>query len=152
MVLGLHDAMVSTIGLITGLVFAAGNQYAIVLTGIIASVAAGLSMTASEYLAARADGKSDLAILRGLATGATYVLTATFLLVPFIFIRNTIYAVIMTYIIAISIIWFFNFVKARLCGEKFWPRFLEMLTICAMVTAAAFIIGEGAKIFFGIKI
>jgi len=151
-VLGLHDAMVSTIGLITGLVFAAADQYTIILTCVIASVAAGLSMAASEYLAARTDGQSDIAIWRGVATGATYIFTVGFLIVPFVFVRNTIYAVLMTYLIAISIIWFFNFVKSRLCGEKFWPRFWEMFVICAIVTATAFIIGEGARIFFGIVI
>ncbi len=150
--MGMHDAMVSTIGLVTGLVFAAADKYTVILTCIIASVAAGLSMAASEYLAARADGKSDIAIWRGIATGTAYVFTVGFLIVPFVFITNTIYAILMTYVIAISIIWFFNFVKSRLCSERFWPRFLEMLTICAIVTATAFVIGEGARIFFGIKI
>ena len=152
MVLGMHDAIVSTIGLVTGLVFADAHQYAIILTAIIASVAAGLSMAASSYLADRADNKSGIAKLRGAATGTSYVFTAAFLIVPFIFIKNTFYAVLMCYLIAVSIIWFFNFVKSRLCGEKFWPKFLEMLTICAIVTASAFIIGECAKICFGIEI
>lgn len=142
--------MVSTLGLVTGLVFAAGDRYAIILTAVIASVAAALSMGASEYLAARTDGQSDVAIWRGVATGAAYLFTVAFLIVPFVFIANTVYAVIMTYLIGVSIIWFFNFVKSRLSGDKFWRRFWEMFLICAIVTGTAFIIGEGAKLFFGI--
>lgn len=151
-VLGMHDAMVSTIGLITGVVFASGTQYVVILTGIIGSVAAGLSMAASEYLALRADAHSDSAFWRGISTGVMYIFTAALLLMPFMFISNTFWALGMTYIVAISTIWFFNFVKSRISKTPFWPRFLEMLGICAIVTAAAFIIGEGAKIVFGIEI
>lgn len=152
MVLGMHDAMVSTIGLITGVVFASGTRYTIMLTGIIASVVAGLSMAASEYLALRADAHSDIALWRGISTGVIYIFTAALLLMPFMFISNTFLALGMTYIVAISTICFFNFVKSRLSKTPFWPRFLEMLGICAIVTAVAFIIGEGAKIVFGIEI
>ena len=152
MVLGMHDALVSTLGLITGLVFAAAEHDIVVLTGIIASVAAGLSMTASEYLANRVIGDSRAAILRGIATGITYVFTAGFLLVPFVFISNPFVALLMAYTVAISVIFFFNYVKSKLCHDKFWPRFFEMLTICLVVTVTAFLIGEAAKIFFGVEI
>ena len=87
-VLGMHDAIVSTVGLVVGLVFADATQYAILLTGIIAAVAAGLSMTASEYLSARAAGNSDIAIKCGIATGAMYLFTAAMVLMPFLFVKN----------------------------------------------------------------
>ena len=151
-VLGMHDAIVSTTGLVVGLVFAAAGQYAVLLTAIIASVAAALSMTASEYLATRADGDGEIAILRGIATGAAYMFTAGMVLCPFLFIKNSFVAMGMTYVVAISVIWFFNYVKSKLCHEKFWKNFIEMLCICAIVTTAAFLIGEGARIFFGVEI
>lgn len=151
-VLGMHDAIVSTTGLVVGLVFADAGQYTILLTGIIASVAAGLSMTASEYLANRASDNSDIALRCGLSTGASYLFTAGMLVVPFLFISNTYVAMVMTYVVAVSVIFFFNYVKSRLCHQKFWPKFIEMITICAIVTIAAFLIGEGAKLFFGIHI
>ena len=50
-VLGMHDALVSLTGMIGGLTFALAERRLIVLTAIIASVAAGLSMAASNYLA-----------------------------------------------------------------------------------------------------
>ena len=151
-ILGMHDALVSTLGLITGLVFASAEHSVVVLTGVIASVAAGLSMAASEYLAARTNGDTDFAIWQGLATGAAYVFTAGMLLVPFIFIVNPFLALGMTYVVAISVIFFFNYVKSHLCHEDFWPRFFEMLTICGVVTVSAFLIGEAAKFFFGVEI
>ena len=90
--------------------------------------------------------------ISGLATGAAYVFTAGMLLVPFIFIVNPFLALGMTYVVAISVIFFFNYVKSRLCHEDFWPRFFEMLTICGVVTVTAFLIGEAAKFFFGVEI
>ena len=151
-VLGMHDAIVSTIGLIVGLVSASANQHVILLTGVIAAVAAGLSMTASEYLATRADGKSDVARHCGLATGAAYVFTAAMVLMPFIFINNTIVAMLFSYFVAVSIIFFFNYVKSKLSRTAFWPHFTEMLIICIIVTFLAFLIGEGAKFLWGIEI
>ena len=151
-VLGMHDAIVSTTGLIVGLVFAAAGQYAILLTAIIASVAAGLSMTASEYLSVRADDNQNVGLRCGIATGAAYLCTAAMLALPFLFISNTFVALGMTYFTAIAIIFFFNFVKSRLSGTDFWKNFWEMLIICATVSIAAFLIGECAKLFFNIEI
>ena len=70
----MHDALVSTLGLVVGLAFADATQYIIVLTGLIASVAAGLSMMASEYLSQKAGGNMRSAVTRGVMTGMAYVL------------------------------------------------------------------------------
>lgn len=152
LVLGMHDALVSTLGLIVGLAFADATQYIIVLTGLIASVAAGLSMMASEYLSQKAGGNMRGAAVRGVMTGAAYVFTAAMLLMPFLFISNMVVGVIMTYVVATSIIFFFNYLKSKLNGQRFWPAFFEMMMVCFVVTLASFIIGECAKIFFGIVI
>ncbi len=152
LVLGMHDALVSTLGLIVGLAFADATQYIIVLTGIIAASAAGLSMMASEYLSQKAGGNMRGAFRRGVMTGVAYVFTAAMLLVPFLFISNTMIAVIMTYVVATSIIFFFNYLKSKLNGQRFWAAFFEMMMVCFVVTMASFIIGEGAKVLFGISI
>ena len=57
-VLGMHDALVSLTGLIAGLAVAMADRYAIILTAIIASITASLSMAASNYLAVRANGNA----------------------------------------------------------------------------------------------
>ncbi len=152
LVLGMHDALVSTLGLVVGLAFADATQYVIVLTGTIAAVTAGLSMTASEYLSQKAGGNARGATVRGLMTGAAYVATAGMLLIPFVFTPNTIIATMMTYVVAVAIIFFFNFLKSKLNAQNFWPAFIEMLAVCFLVTFAAFLIGEGAKVFFGVEI
>ena len=143
-VLGMHDAIVSTIGLVVGLVSADATQYVILLTGVIAAVAAGLST--------RADGRLDVARYCGAATGVVYIFTAAMVLMPFVFIANSVLAMLLSYFVAIAIIFFFNYMKSKLSGERFWPHFTEMLIICVVVTLAAFLIGECAKVLWGIEI
>lgn len=61
MVLGMHDALVSLTGLIAGIAFTMPRRRDIVLTAIIASITASMSMAASNYLAEKAgDGQSAL--------------------------------------------------------------------------------------------
>ncbi len=146
MVLGLHDALVSLTGLIAGLAFTLADRYSIIMSAIVASVAASLSMAASNYLAARARGdERRCAIGSGVYTGAAYVATCVFLILPFFFVWDLASALIATFLIAIAIIFLFNLYVARRTGRKFWGCFLEMLGICAGVSIIAFLIGEGAK-------
>lgn len=152
LVLGMHDALVSTLGLVTGLAFADATQYIIILTGIIAAVSAGLSMTASEYLSQKAGGNSTTAMWRGVMTGIAYVFTSALLLVPFVLFRNPFVAVSATYLVGVAIIFGFNYLKSKMNAQKFLPAFIEMLFVCFVVTTVAFIIGESARILFGISI
>ncbi len=152
LVLGMHDALVSTLGLVTGLAFADATQYIIILTGIIAAVSAGLSMTASEYLSQKAGGNSTTAMWRGVMTGIAYVFTSALLLVPFVLFRNPFVAVSATYIVGVAIIFGFNYLKSKMNAQKFLPAFIEMLVVCFVVTTVAFIIGESARVLFGISI
>ena len=152
LVLGMHDALVSTLGLVTGLAFADATQYIIILTGIIAAVSAGLSMTASEYLSQKAGGNVRGALMRGVMTGVAYVFTSALLLVPFVLFRNPFVAVSATYIVGVAIIFGFNYLKSKIDAQKFLPAFIEMLVVCFVVTTVAFIIGESARVLFGISI
>ncbi len=151
-VLGMHDALVSTLGLVIGLVSAGAGKYTIILTAIIACMSAAMSMTASQYLAERANNNTRVAFMRGMITGGAYFFTACMLVMPFVFISNTVVAATMMYIVAVSVIGFFNYVKSVLSGGPFWSRFLEMLLVCFIVTGIAFVIGECAKSWLGITI
>src|SRR5574344_1766378 len=71
LVLGMHDALVSLTGLIAGLTFALSDNYSIVMSAIVASVTAGLSMGASNYLANKTN-KIPRAWLLGVYTGCPF--------------------------------------------------------------------------------
>lgn len=85
-VLGMHDALVSLTGLIAGLTFAMSDRYTIILTGILASITAGLSMGASNYLAMRTNANSH-AIFAAMYTGGAYMITCVILIIPFVFCK-----------------------------------------------------------------
>lgn len=151
MVLGMHDALVSLTGLIAGIAFTMPRRRDIVLTAIIASITASMSMAASNYLAEKAgDGQS--ALRAGLYTGAAYMLTCIVLIIPFMCIANRTVALFTTFILAILIIFIFNWGLARR-GTRHWRhRAFEMLGVCAGVSCAAFIIGQIATYFLGLNI
>ncbi len=147
MVLGMHDALVSLTGLIAGLVGAGANRGAIILTSIIASIVAGLSMGASNYLGRRADGDACRgAISSGIYTGGAYIATCVVLLIPFMVGANIGPALWATFAMAGFIIFAFNLCVAKIGGRPFWRRFVEMLLVCIGVSVAAYAIGEFAAV------
>ena len=149
-VLGMHDALVSQTGIIAGLAFALANTKLIIMTGVISAVADGLSMLASNYLAERERTKLKNAILAGIYTGIAYLGTSALLITPFFITDNVRRAIIASFVIAVIVIFLFNLCMARNSTRGIWGRFLEMLTICTVVSVIAFIIGEIAKVFLGI--
>ena len=143
-VLGMHDALVSLTGMIAGLTFAFADKGFIIISAIIASVTAGLSMGASCYLAEKTY-ENKYAINAGVATGMAYIGTCALLILPFCVMDNTYIAMISSFLIAGGIIFGCNFFIHRTNGRAFWRHALEMLTICVSVSIVAFIIGEIAQ-------
>ncbi len=144
-ILGMHDAIVSLTGLIVGLSFAFTDSNIIVLSCIISSITASLSMGAANYLATKTTHKQH-AIRAALYTCAAYIITCIILILPFVIFYNRITALLSVFILVILIIYTFN----RIVYRRINKHFYEMLTICFIVSLVAFLIGEGAKIIFGI--
>lgn len=150
-VLGMHDALVSLTGMIGGLTFALADRRLIILSAIIASVAAGLSMAASNYLAEKTN-ENPFALRAGITTGAAYLGTCALLIMPFVVVLNTHAALVMSFIIAIMIIFGCNWCIGKVHGRKIWRHAIEMLIICAGVSIISFVIGEVAKFALGVTI
>lgn len=146
-VLGMHDALVSQTGIITGLTFALADTKLIIMTGIISAVADGLSMMTSNYLAERERTEFKHALIAGIYTGVAYLGTSALLMIPFFVTDDVSRALIASFAVAIIIIFLFNICMARGGTRNFWHRFFEMLCICISVSIIAFLIGEIAKKF-----
>lgn len=144
-VLGMHDALVSLTGMIGGLTFALVDRYYIITSAVIASVAAGLSMGASNYLAEKTDKNSN-ALQAGLLTGTAYIGTCILLLIPFFIVDNLKIALIWSFIIAIIIIFGCNFFICRAHNKPFWRHAIEMLVICTVVSIISFVIGQAISV------
>lgn len=143
-ILGMHDAIVSLTGLIAGLYFAFAATNIIVLSCIISSITASLSMGAANYLAVKTINKR-YALRAALLTGFSYMATCALLILPFFIFYSRNIAILFVFIITILIIYLFNAIFY--IHKKFYKHFFEMLTICMCVSFVAFLIGNLAKNF-----
>lgn len=150
-VLGMHDALVSLTGMIGGLTFALADRRLIILSAVIASAAAGLSMGASCYLSEKTNDNPH-SLRAGVTTGVSYLSTCAFLILPFCIMHNTYSALIASFIIAVLIIFGCNFCIGRAHGRGFWRHAIQMLVICTSVSIISFMIGELAKHILGVTI
>ena len=150
-VLGLNDALVELTGALAGYTFAFQNTKLIALTGLITGISASLSMAASEYLATRQEGGDD-ALKSAVYTGTAYVFTVVFLILPFLLITNPFISLLISLVVAVTIIFLFNYYISVAKDYNFKKRFLEMASISLGVAGISFLVGIAVKYFFGIEV
>ena len=143
----MHDAIVSLTGLIAGLFFAFTDKNIIIISCIISSITASLSMGAANYLAVKTNDK-QYALHAAIYTCVSYLITCILLISPFFVFNNRAITITSVIIMVILIIFLFNLFFYRRTG--FYQHFFEMLSICALVSIIAFFIGETANKIFGI--
>lgn len=146
-ILGMHDALVSLTGLIAGLFVVFSDNTIIILSCIISSITASLSMGAANYLAVKTTNQNT-ALKSAFYTFIAYMSTCAILILPFFIPTNRNITITMVLILAILIIFMFNFVFYR--KNNFIKHFFEMLSICTIVSVIAFFIGEIAHSMFGV--
>ena len=152
-VLGLHDALVGTIGTVIGMAFALNDSRLVMLAAIITGVSAGLSMSASNYLAEKAEGNIH-AVHAGISTGLAYVATMVMLVLPLgVFPRTELRgALVVMLLIATSILLCSSYYISRIRERMFMRTFAEMFIICTAVSVIAFGIGQTARLVLGIEV
>ena len=151
MVLGLNDALVELTGAIAGVTFALANARLVALTGIITGISATLSMTASNYLAERANNNPK-AFKSSIYTGMAYLITVALLVLPYLILPSNMYIMAFAIMIAtvILIIMFFNYYISVAKEEPFFKNFITMAIISLSVAVISYIIGLLAKNLLGI--
>ncbi len=149
-VLGMNDALVELTGSLAGFTLALQNSAIIALMGSITGIAAAMSMAASEYLSVKAEKGTKKALEAATYTGISYIITVVILIIPFLFIRHSLVAMMITLVIAVLIIATFNFYYSVVKGESFRKRFAEMLVISFTVVIISFGIGYLLKKFTAI--
>ena len=153
MVLGLNDALVELTGSLAGFTFAMQNTKLIALSGLIIGVSATFSMAASEFLAARSEGRND-AFKSCLYTGMAYLVAVALLILPYLLLPNSAYVLALILMLAtvILIITVFTYYTSVAQSKPFLSRFLEMAIISVTVAIISFGVGVGAKLLFNIDI
>ncbi|RYL90346.1 hypothetical protein EWI07_11900 [Sporolactobacillus sp. THM7-4] len=152
-ILGMNDALVEITGSVAGFTLSMSHSKMIAIAGLIAGIAASLSMAASEFMAERSEGNIKRAATAAIYTGFSYILTVILLVLPFFLVPNNEYmlALLLTVIISVVIIFIFSFYMDVAKKIGFKQRFWEMVFICLGVSGLTFIIGFVVKSFLGIS-
>ena len=152
-VLGMNDALVELTGALAGYTFAMQNTRMISMAGIITGFSATLSMAASEYLSAHADGGRN-AIKSCVYTGIAYLVTVILLILPYLLLPTHRYmiALMCTLTTAIAIIAAFNWYMSVVLDRSFKQGFLVMAGVSVSVAALSFLIGIAVKAALGIDL
>lgn len=154
-VLGLNDALVELTGALAGFTLSIQNSKIIALMGLITGISASLSMAASEYLSTKSETDPEVqqrAAKSAFYTGIAYIFTVIALITPYFLIYNYVTSLIVTIVIAITIIFIFNFYISVANDYNFKRRFIEMAAISIGVATLSFIIGYLVKTFLGFEI
>jgi VIT1/CCC1 family predicted Fe2+/Mn2+ transporter len=154
-VLGLNDALVELTGALAGFTLSIQNSKIIALMGLITGISASLSLAASEYLSIKSEADPEAqqrAAKSALYTGIAYIITVIALVIPYFLMVNYVASLIVTIIVAITIIFIFNFYISVANDYNFKRRFIEMAAISIGVATLSFIIGYLVKTFLGFKI
>ncbi|MBN2550680.1 MAG: VIT1/CCC1 transporter family protein [Anaerolineales bacterium] len=151
-VLGLSDALVELTGALAGLTLALQNTQLIALSGLITGIAAAMSMAASEYLSTRSEKTAKHPARAAVYTGIAYILTVTFLILPYLLFKNFYLDLGLALSTAVLIIAAFNYYISIAQDESFRARFLEMAGLSLGVAGISFIIGYLIRIFLGIEV
>lgn len=152
-VLGSSDALVELTGTLAGLTFALQNNQLIGATGLITGLSASLSMASSEYLSTKSsESKSKNPLKAALYTGLTYVLTVSFLILPYFVSRNYLFSLALTLLNAAIVILFFAFYLSITKGISFKQRLAENLFLSFGVAFLSFIVGVLVKKFLNLEV
>ena len=151
-VLGLNDALVEILGTLAGLTFALQNTKLVALAGIITGIAGALSMSSSEYLSNKAEGKDDLAIKSAVFTGIAYVIAVVFLVAPYLIFTSVFIALLVALFDSILIVFLFTYYISVANDQPFRKRFTEMVVLSTVVGLISFGLGYVVRILFGIDV
>ena len=152
MVLGLNDALVELTGALAGFTLALKNAKLIALVGLVTGIAASLSMASSEYLSTIAEDDEKSPVKASIYTGIAYIVTVCLLILPYLLITNYFVCLIITLIIAVVIIFMFNYYISVAKDLSFKSQFLKMAGLSLGVAGLSFIIGYLLRSFLRVDI
>jgi vacuolar iron transporter family protein len=151
-VLGLNDALVEILGTLAGLTFALQNNKLVALAGIITGIAGALSMSSSEYLSNKSEGKVEGAVKSAVFTGIAYVFAVVFLVTPYFIFTSPFTSLVVAVFDSIFVVFLFTFYISVVNAQPFRKRFVEMVTLSTVVGLISFGLGYLARIVFGIEV
>lgn len=151
-VLGLNDALVEILGTLAGLTFALQNNQLVALAGVIAGIAGALSMSSSEYLSNKSEGKIEGAVKSAIFTGVAYLVAVVLLVTPFLVFTSPWLSLGVAVFDSIFVVFLFSYYISVANDQSFKKRFFEMVILSTVVGLVSFGLGYVARVIFGIDV
>lgn len=154
-IFGANDGVVTSIGFLVGIVGAVSNQTLIVISGVLTITAGAVSMALGNYLGVKSQNEfyrtrevkdvswvESNAVLAGTIMGISYLIAGFPPLLPFIFIRPTARALVMSIILAVFVMGVIGFIRWLLNKGSLSGKIGETIIIGIIAAAIGFIAGE----------
>lgn len=151
-VLGLNDALVEILGTLAGLTLALQDNRLVALAGIIAGIAGALSMSSSEYLSVRSEGREEGAVKSAIFTGLAYIIAVVFLVVPYLIFTSPWKSLGVAVADSIFVVFLFSYYISVANDQSFRKRFVEMVILSTVVGLISFVLGYIVRQMFGIDL
>lgn len=151
-VLGLNDALVEILGTLAGLTFALQNTKLVALAGIITGIAGALSMSSSEYLSTKSEGKHEGALKSAVFTGIAYLFAVVFLVTPYLIFTSPFAALIIAVLDSVLVVLLYSYYISVANDQPFRKRFSEMVILSTVVGLISFGLGYLVRVAFGIEV
>ena len=150
-VLGLNDALVELTGALAGFTLALKNSNLIALVGLVTGIAAALSMASSEYLSTKAEETEKSPVKASVFTGLAYIITVFLLIFPYLILDNYFVCLAITLLVAVFIIYIFNYYISVTKDLSFRRHFFEMILLSFGVATLSFFIGYLLRSVLGVE-
>lgn len=139
--LGISDALVELTGIYTGSLGAFENTLSAGLTGILAGIAASISMGVASYTQAKNEGRVK-PWRAALYTFTSYITVALLLALPYLLSNSILLAFIIMLIIAIGIVAYMSFYTAVLYSRNYVRELAETTLLLLGVSIILYVLGS----------
>lgn len=140
-VLGLNDALIELSGALVGFSFAFRNPRLAAATGLIAGIAASLSMASSAYMQARHEPGKDPR-KAAMYTGGSYLAVVVLLIAPFFLFGGMVQALGLMFALIVLIIAGMSCYTSVIFDRRLASQFAAMCLASLGVAAVTFLIGN----------
>lgn len=151
MILGLNDGVVELTGTVAGLSFALQNARLVGITALVMGVAACLSMASSEYLSTRVE-KEKNPLTAAFYTAVSYLLAVSVIIFPFFVFTSSYSALLISIVMVMAVVAFFNYYVSVVQNSKFLSRWLEMSSVIVVVGLISFGVGVLVRKIAGVDV
>ncbi len=159
MVLGMNDAIIEMLGVLSGLTNAISDNTKVALLAFITGFAASLSMSAAEYLSTRHEpehqdsSKRRTPLKAAIFTGTAYITVVLVLILPFLLnLFPPVVTLVFSVLLAVAIVLLFSFFTSVLMDRPLWKQFFETSAIIGTVIILSGIAGWTIKKLLNVQI